>query len=183
MIIKKAWLLIVFSILISASAAPTSRGGAEIWDDLTKFPTIFQWFQTPVHPANMQRPPRLQTECGNPEIVIEGVTKKQVIDQIVSSKLEKGMQIKNVNDYGVTVSKRIDDSFIASLLYGSRYDSYPEARITYNVVEQGASVKVYSRIEIITNPGSGFEKSSDVTASHATQMQSELEQLKGKFAK
>ena len=30
-------------------------GVAEIRDDLTKFPTIFQWFQTPVHPANMQR--------------------------------------------------------------------------------------------------------------------------------
>lgn len=150
MIFKKVWLLLVFSILISACAAPTQR---------------------------------LQTVSGNPEIVIPDVKIKQVIDQIVFRKLEKGMQIKNVNDYGVTVSKRIDDSFMASFLYGSRYDSNPEARITYNVVEQGTSVKVFSRIEIITNPGSGFEKSSDATASLAIQMQSELDQLKGRFSK
>ena len=127
--------------------------------------------------------PRLQTTSGNPEIVIPDVSKKQVINQIVSSKLEKGMQIKNVSDYGVTVSKRIDNSLMASLLYGSSYDSNPELRITYNVVEQGAAVKVFSRAEIITNPGSSFEKSSDVTRNFASQMQSELEQLKSKLEK
>jgi hypothetical protein len=30
-------------------------GVAEAWDDLPKFSRIFQWFWTPVHPANMQR--------------------------------------------------------------------------------------------------------------------------------
>ncbi|CDN13637.1 hypothetical protein RintRC_7165 [Richelia intracellularis] len=29
---------------------------AESGDDFTKFPTIFQWFQTLIHPALIQRP-------------------------------------------------------------------------------------------------------------------------------
>ena len=120
---------------------------------------------------------KLKTASGNPEIVIAGVTQKQVIDQIVAIKLQKGMQIRSVNDYGVTVSKRIGESFMASLVYGSSYDSNPEARITYNVVEDGDAVRVYSRTEIITNPGSGFEKSTDVTANLAGQMQDELRKL------
>ena len=31
-------------------------GVGESWDDFNKFSSIFQWFQTLIHPANMQRP-------------------------------------------------------------------------------------------------------------------------------
>ena len=122
--------------------------------------------------------PRLQTASGNPEIIIANVSKKQVIEKIVAAKLEKGMQVKSVTDYGVIVAKKVDNSFMASFLYGSRYDSTPEARIHYNVVESGSGVKVFSRTEMVTNPGGGFERTSDVTSSIGTQMQAELEELK-----
>lgn len=126
---------------------------------------------------------RLATPSGNPEIVIPNTTRKAVIDKIIAAKLEKGMQVKSVNDYGVVVGKKVDGSFMASFLYGSRYDSTPEVRITYNVVETAGGVRVFSRTEMITNPGSAYERTSDVTQSLSSQMQSELEQFKAALAK
>jgi hypothetical protein len=128
-------------------------------------------------------PQRLATPSGNPEIVIPNTTRKQVIDKIVAAKLEKGMQIKNVSDYGVVIGTRVNDSFMASLLYGSRYDSTPEARITYNIVETREGVRVFSRAEMVTNPGSAYERISDITQNLLGEMQGELEQLKAYFAK
>jgi len=125
--------------------------------------------------------PRLNTASGNPEISIPDVTKKQVLDLIIAVKLQKGMQIKNVNDYGVVFTKKVDQSFLASFLYGSHYDSTPEGRLHYNVVEQNGYVKVYSRIEIVTNPDSAFESVSDITGNMGEQMQKELEGLKQAF--
>lgn len=120
-------------------------------------------------------PQRLATPSGNPEIVIPNSTRKLVIDKLVADKLEKGMQVKSVNDYGVVVGKKVDSSFMASFLYGSRYDSTPEARITYNVVETRDGVKVFSRAEMVTNPGSAYERVSDITQNISGQMQDELE--------
>jgi len=127
-------------------------------------------------------PVRLQTQSGNPEIVIPNVSKKQVIEKLVASKLEKGMQIRSVTEFGVVVVKRVENSIGASLLYGSRYDSVPEARVHYNVVEFGPNVKVFSTAQMVTNPGSSFERASDVTASVAGQMQAELQDLQASFA-
>lgn len=125
--------------------------------------------------------PRLNTASGKPEILIPGTSKKQVIDKIVSDKLEKGMQIKSVTDYGVVATMKVEGSPMASFVYGSRYDSTPEVRITYSVVDSGYFVKVFSRVEMITNPGSGYERASDLTDSYGAQMQSELEGLKSVF--
>lgn len=127
-------------------------------------------------------PPPLQTPSGRPEIVIRDASRKAVIDRIVAVKLEKGLQVKSVTDYGIVVTKKIDHSFMASLLYGSQYDSTPEARITYNVVEVPEGIRVFSRTEMITNPGSGFERVSDVTEQVSQQMMDELQQLRAGFA-
>jgi hypothetical protein len=126
---------------------------------------------------------RLNRASGNPEIVIPNTSKKQVIDKIISAKLEKGMQVKSVTDYGVVVTKKVEGSAMASFMYGSRYDSTPEARITYNVVESGSSVRVFSRTEMVTNPGSGYERTSDVTKRVAAEMQSELEGWRAALAR
>ncbi len=122
--------------------------------------------------------PRHPTVSGNPEVVIQGVSRKQVIDAIVEAELNKGMQLRSVNEYGVVVARKIDGSFMASLLYGSRYDSIPEARIHYNVVEVGSSsVKLFSRLDMVTNPGSGFERTSDATSSVASDLQLKLDSI------
>lgn len=127
-------------------------------------------------------PQRLDTASGKPEIVIPHVERKQVIDTIVASKLEKGLKVLSVSDYSVVVGKVVTASTMASFLYGSRYDSNPEARITYNIVETGDGVRVFSSTEMVTNPGSGFERKSDVTGALASEMQNELVQLRDKLA-
>jgi len=117
-----------------------------------------------------------------PEVFISNVTKKQVLDRIVSAKLSKGMQIKSSDDYGVVVAKK-DESLAGALLYGSQYDGTPEMRVRYSVIEQDSGVKVFSRAEMVTNPGSGYERTNDATAQYFDQMQSELEDLQQKMAK
>lgn len=122
-------------------------------------------------------PPTLNTPSGNPEVIIVGTTKKQVLDRIVDGTASKGMQIKSVNDYGVTVTKRMND-FASSFVYGSRYDSVPEARLIFTVIEANNATRVLGRAEMVTNPGSGNERINDVTAANAQALQAELEQLK-----
>lgn len=105
---------------------------------------------------------RARENAPPPQINITGFSKKQIIDEIVSSMLAKGTRIVNVNDYGVTGAKK-SDSIVDAVLFGSRYDSTPEARIHLNLVETKDGVRVFARAEIITNPGSAFERVRDMT--------------------
>lgn len=119
---------------------------------------------------------------GPPEAVVLGATKKQVIDLLVRSKLEKRMQVRDVSEYGFTAIGRLEGNFAASLLFGSRYDTVPAARLQYSVVEVPGGVKVFVRAEIVTNPGSGFERSTDMTSAAGPDIRRELEELQANFA-
>jgi hypothetical protein len=50
------------------------------------------------------------------------------------------------------------ENIIASALMGSRYDSQPNARITYNVNQFQNKTRVVASFSIVTNPGSSFER-------------------------
>lgn len=120
----------------------------------------------------------LQTPSGRPEVVISGATKKQVLDLLVAEMLANGAQVKQVHEYGAVFGKR-DDSFTGALLFGSRYDSTPEMRLTFNVVEASGAVRVFCNAAMVTNPGSAFERVSDVTGGKtANDIQAMLERLK-----
>lgn len=119
---------------------------------------------------------------GPPEAVVLGATKKQLVDLLVAKKLEKGMQVRDVSEYGFTVVKRLEGNLTAALLFGSRYDSTPAARVIYGLVDVPGGVKVFVRAEIVTNPGSGFERVNDVTASAGSDIRRELEELQASFA-
>jgi len=124
----------------------------------------------------------LSTPTGSPEIIIESVSKKQVVDKMVELLLAKGNKIKSVNDYGVVTGKLIDNSLLASVLYGSKYDTTPELRQTYNAVDVAQGVRVFAHAEIVTNPGSSFEHVTDVTNNYGKQIQESLEHLRDKFS-
>jgi hypothetical protein len=113
--------------------------------------------------------------------MIPNATKKQVADAIVASALRKGSQIRNVSDYGVTLAKRAEGNIGMAILYGSRYDSVPEGRIHLNMVDVPGGVLVYGRAEIVTNPGSGFERINDVTSSAGQQIQTSLQDIRSQF--
>jgi len=124
--------------------------------------------------------PQLLTPSGNPEVTIQGGTKKQVIDRIVNGLTAQGMKLKNVNDYGVTVTKRADD-FASKFIYGSRRNSVPELRMMFTVIESNNSSRVFAIAEMVTNPGTGDEHVSDVTADNRQDLQILLENLKKSF--
>jgi hypothetical protein len=122
----------------------------------------------------------LHTPSGRPEVTIEGVTKKQVMDAVVSEMLGDGTQIKDMNEYGATFGKRTEN-FMAMLLLGSGYDSVPEERTTFNLVDSDDGVRVFASTGMVTNPGSAFEKNMNLTKSQADSIQKMLVRLKNRF--
>lgn len=127
--------------------------------------------------AGCATPPPLSTPSGNPEVRIHDVSKKQVLDTIVSATTAKGMQVKSINDYSVVVTKLADGDFMSALLFGSRYDSTPEARLTFTTIVDPGNIHVFARAEMVTNPGSAFERRHDVTNGYRQRLQTMLEQL------
>lgn len=125
----------------------------------------------------------LKTPTGKPEVTISNVTKKQVIDALTNQMLARGYQIKNVTEYNAVYGKRTD-SFAAAILLGSRYDAIPEARISYAIVETGAGVRVVATLEMVTNPGSAFERVTDLSqGKDAHNIQNMLENLKASLSR
>lgn len=122
-------------------------------------------------------PPVLSTPSGNPEVVIQGVTRKQVVDKIVDAMSARGLTLRTVSDHQVVAGGRAED-FAARFFHGSRYDGVPEYRVTFTMVEQAPGVKVYSRAAIVTNPGSGFERVNDMTQPQGKNIQDMLLKLK-----
>jgi hypothetical protein len=132
--------------------------------------------------AGCAGPGARQSNSGPPEAVVLGATKKQVIDMLVRFKLERRMQVKDVSDYGFVAVGRLENNMTASMLFGSRYDSVPAIRFHYNVVDVEGGVKVFVRSEIVTNPGSAFERVSDLTGGLGPEIRRELEDVQANFA-
>ena len=126
------------------------------------------------------RPP-LGTPSGNPEVLIPGVTRKQVADRIVDQMTGKGLTIRSVSEYKIVAGKKADQDFAARLLFGSRYDSVPEYRMNFTLIDQSGTVKVYGRVEIVTNPGSAFERVNDMTDQSKNDIQDMLARLRSGF--
>ncbi len=124
---------------------------------------------------------RADTPSGLPELLFQRASKRDVISKIVASRVAAGMRPKAVTDSMVVVAKLADGDFLASFLYGSRYDSTPELRVTYTITESTAGVMVYSRAEVVTNPNSAYERPNDITHHMANRMQGELVRIKGEL--
>jgi len=124
--------------------------------------------------------PPLNTPSQRPEVTITGASKKEILDTLVAEMLSRGAQVKRIDEYSAVFGIR-DDSFTGALLFGSRYDSTPEARVTFNLVETGNGIRVFGNSAMVTNPGSAFERVTDMTGGKlAHDMQAALERLKAR---
>ncbi|OGR80792.1 MAG: hypothetical protein A3I11_07950 [Elusimicrobia bacterium RIFCSPLOWO2_02_FULL_39_32] len=108
----------------------------------------------------------LNTPSGKPEVIIENKTKKEVADALVSEMVSRGFTIKSVSDYTLVFSKPLDN-IAASLLFGSQYDATPEHRPSFMIFESGAGVRVVLTNQIVTNPGSAYERVTDASGGQA----------------
>lgn len=125
-----------------------------------------------------QTAPPLATRSGKPEILIESCTPKAASDAIVAYMSEKGFRMQQANDYLLVFSKA-DERLGAQLLMGSEWNPTPDARVTYTLAPEGDGVRVFVAGEYVTNPGTGFERRSDMTTGKtAHDFQSLLERIR-----
>lgn len=122
----------------------------------------------------------LATPSGRPEVTITGATKKQILDVLVENLVGQGMELRRLDDYTAVFGKR-DSSFGSAVLFGSRYDSTPEMRVTFTLVDVAGAVRVYCNAAMVTNPGSAHERISDATAANGEEIQQMLQRLRARF--
>jgi membrane-associated protease RseP (regulator of RpoE activity) len=115
------------------------------------------------------------TPSGRPEIDIR-IDKKTAMDAIANLYSRGGYTIKTVNEYSLVVEKP-EDSMGAALLFGSRFATTPNSRVSLNFSEFGGTTHIQGRVEMVTNPGSGYENVSDLSG-NATALQQTLVQAK-----
>jgi len=104
----------------------------------------------------------LNTLTGKPEVIIQDASKSEIADQITNAMLSWDYQLQKRDNNILVFSKR-DQRLGSSLLFGSRYDSTPEWRFTYNIVDHPEGIRVIANIAAITNPGSAFERVTDLS--------------------
>ncbi|MDD3143016.1 MAG: PDZ domain-containing protein [Candidatus Cloacimonetes bacterium] len=121
----------------------------------------------------------VDSPTGRAEVIINGVPKKDISDTIVNNMLSRGFTLQKLNDYQLIFGIKETDLGLM-LLAGSHYDSVPEWRYTYNLVDFAGGIRILTNIWLVTNPGSAFEKITDVSTNSksAQNMHTELNQLK-----
>jgi hypothetical protein len=97
------------------------------------------------------------TPSGRPEITVSGKVGKRASAEITNLMVNRGYNVKVSSDTLIVFEKPIE-STMAAVLLGSRYDSTPAARITYNIIETEATTRVIASFAAVTNPGSAFER-------------------------
>lgn len=104
--------------------------------------------------------PSYVTPSGKPEVDIVA-PKPQVRDALVAQMVQRGYSMKTATDYSLVFEK--PGGTLQNLLAGSTYDAQTMLRVTYTVVEANGGVKVIGSAGVVANPGSAFEKVTDVT--------------------
>ena len=104
----------------------------------------------------------LDTLTGKPEVIIPEASKSEIADQITNAMLSWDFQLQK-RDENILFFSKGDQRLGSSLLFGSRYDSTPEWRFTYNIVDHLEGIRVIANIAAITNPGSAFERVTDLS--------------------
>ena len=123
------------------------------------------------------------TPSGRPEITMNAKVGKKVQAEIMNLMVNKGYTLKSSNENLLVFEKTLD-SFAARLFLGSSYDTTPNARVTYNIIETEKSTRVVASFIAVTNPGSAFEKITDLNGGKATQeIQEALNEISLKLLK
>jgi cell division septation protein DedD len=108
-------------------------------------------------------PVRQNTASGRPEVTIANVPADRVKSALVNEMINGGYRITKDSQFEIAFDRPIDN-LAAAVLFGSRYDAQPNARVAYSIAQVGSDVRVVADMAIITNPGSGFEQRTDVSA-------------------
>ena len=104
---------------------------------------------------------RPQTASGRPEVTIANTTPEKIKPVLVSEMANAGYRITKDTPYELSFDKPVQNLAMAALL-GSRYDAQPNARVTYTFAQIGNDTRVIGDVAVITNPGSAFERRTEL---------------------
>ena len=104
------------------------------------------------------------TLSGKPEAVIRNVEQNKIVNLLNNEMIKQGYIIKETTKHKLVYEKDVE-SLATSVVYGSEYDSTPRYRIILNLVKYETKIRVIGTIKIVTNPGSAYEKTEDITYS------------------
>ncbi|MFN3827809.1 MAG: hypothetical protein ACK4NR_09325 [Micavibrio sp.] len=128
--------------------------------------------------AGCATPIQHNTPSGKVEVTIKGTSKSTVKDRITDSMINRGYSVTKSDDTVISFDRPVD-SPMAAVFFGSRYDSTPNARVAYNIIQTKGAVRVVADCSIVTNPGSAFEKKTNMNNNAATaDIQSWLNEIK-----
>ena len=114
-------------------------------------------------------PVKHHTASGRPEVTITTNNVGAVKGALISEMVNRGYSITRESDFLVAFDRPIDNVWAAALL-GSRYDSTPNARVSYTIARIQDAIRVVADLAIITNPGSAFERQTNMNANEDSRM-------------
>ncbi len=124
-------------------------------------------------------PTKLSTPSGRPEIRINGVSKDQISNKIISAMETRGFLLQQSSPYSLVFGRAMEDNMTAKLLYGSRNSPTPEYRIQYTLAEDSDQMHILCSLWIVSNPGTPFERRQAMNnTKDAQDMQEALDNLK-----
>lgn len=106
-------------------------------------------------------PIKHDTASGKVEATIKGASKATVKDRLTDAMINKGYSVTKSDDTVISFDRPVDNP-MAAMFFGSRYDSTPNARVTFNLISKKGMVRVVADCQLITNPGSAFEQKTNV---------------------
>lgn len=118
-----------------------------------------------------------QTASGKVEVTISA-TPEAVKASIVNAMVNQRYRISKDTAYEIAFDKP-SENLLAVAFLGSKYDGTPNTRVSYFLAPTPPTVRVVADFAIITNPGSSFERRTDLNRSEDTaQVQALLEGVK-----
>lgn len=118
-----------------------------------------------------------------PSVTIPGASPETVRAALIERGVAKGWKIDKESQSEVVFGKPAT-SFAMMLAYGSNYDREPRVRRHFTLTASDGGTRLFLVSEIVTNPGSGFERitednnSKDVAANRQV-----LEELRVQLSK
>lgn len=122
-----------------------------------------------------------QTASGKVEVTITGAPPEAVKAAVVNAMVNRQYRISKDTAFELAFDKPTENVLAAALL-GSRYDGIPNTRVSYFLAPTPPSVRVVADFAIITNPGSSYERRTDLNRSEDTaQVQALLDEVKAQL--
>lgn len=104
----------------------------------------------------------LNTPTGRPEVTIPNADLEEIKNLLTQNAIDWGYHVREVTDYRAVYEKRGEGTGEA-ILFGSTYDPFPLYRLQYDLLPQGEAVRIVGNLAVVTNPGSGYERTQDLS--------------------